>query len=104
MKPEQVWIDNGWITKSLALTAEGERIFEDVVRHWTNEELFDVAKEVLEGENECRIQAGIGPDDDVPFFCSPLTGPMSRIIVRELDRREHGYVDQGVTLELEHVA
>jgi hypothetical protein len=93
-------------TKKAKTTEEQDRQdFIEACRRASNDELIQLLKDIYEGETECRTLVGIGPDDYAPFFVNPLTGFLSSTIVRELDRREHFYVDQGASpLEQEYHA
>jgi len=61
----------------------------NAIQRATNDELEKRLAEILAFEQRCRLLAGIGPEDGLPFFVSRLAGWWSSAIMLELDLRAH---------------
>lgn len=65
------------------------------IRSESDDQLEDDLARMLDTEQQCRTLAGIGPEQPYPFWICGLVGWMAGEIHKELECREHSYVEQG---------
>lgn len=67
----------------------------DAIRRSSTEELLEGLADVIQIEESCRATVGIPPAAELPFCVNPFAEFWLTAIPRELDLRDHDYVEQG---------